>query len=270
MSLDVIGVKIDRLSHEQVSDSLRRWLLGVEQKIVVTPNPEFVLAAQDDTRFREILNEAHLSLPDGVGLRFAVSAIHDEDLEHRMTGVDTLRHLAQLCLETKSRLMLFGGRGGSAGRAAAALRRDFPGLEVLGVEPGEIVSHDGEPVISRSLIHKLHQFEPAVLAVGLGQIKQEKFLAKYLSELSSVKIGIGVGGAFDMLAGDLKRAPGWMQSMGLEWLWRLVIEPRRFARIWAAVVVFPLVVAWYTMRRRHFLRSCARVWPAVVKQLKNI
>jgi N-acetylglucosaminyldiphosphoundecaprenol N-acetyl-beta-D-mannosaminyltransferase len=270
MSFEVLGVKIDALDHEQVSDQLRRWLNGIEQKLVVTPNPEFILAAQNDQAFRKIINQADLSLPDGVGLRFAVNALHDQDLEHRLTGVDTLRHLASLCLFNGSRLMLFGGRQGSAGRAAAALRRDFPGLDVLPVEPGEIVHHEGEPVLSRALIHKLHQFEPVVLAVGLGLGKQEKFLAKYLSDLPTVRIGIGVGGAFDMLAGDLPRAPRWMQLTGLEWLWRLKIEPQRYKRIWQAAFIFPLIVAWHTLRRRHFLRSCARVWPSVIKQIRSV
>lgn len=269
MSFDILGIKIDNINSEQVTANFRRWLGGFEQKMVVTPNPEFILAAQQDADFRQILNDAHLSLPDGIGLRYAVCALHGDRLEHRQTGVDTLKLLAQLCAETGSRLMLLGGRQGSAGRAAQVLRTAFPDLEVIPVEPGEIVSHHGDPVLAGTLVQKLRQFEPAVLAVGLGQVKQEKFLAKYLPELPSVKIAIGVGGAFDMLAGDLRRAPRILRSMGLEWLWRLLIEPKRWFRIWQAVIIFPLVIAWYTMRRRHFLQSCARVFPAVIKQLSK-
>ena len=269
MGFDILGVRVDNLSTDQVSANFRRWLGGFEQKMVVTPNPEFILAAGQDEDFRQILNDAHLSLPDGIGLRYAVSALHGDQLEHRQTGVDTLKQLAQLCAETGSRLMLLGGRRGSAGRAAQALRISLPNLDVIPVEPGEIVSHHGDPVLSGTLVQKLRQFEPVVLAVGLGQIKQEKFLAKYLPEFPSVKIAIGVGGAFDMLAGDRQRAPRVLQSMGLEWLWRLLIEPKRWFRIWQAVIIFPLVIAWYTMHRRHFLRSCARVLPAVIKQLSR-
>lgn len=270
MSFDVLGVRVDHLDREQLTKTLERWLTGFEQKLVVTPNPEFILAAGKDDRFKEILNEAHLSLPDGVGLRFAVSALHEADLPHRHPGVDTLRELARLCARQKCRLVLFGGRGGSAGRAAAALRREHSDLEVIPIEPGEIGDFSGEPVLPVSSLHKLQEFEPAVLAVGLGQGKQEKFLAKYLEDLPSVKIGLGVGGAFDMIAGDLPRAPKVMRAMGLEWLWRLFLEPSRAPRIWRAAVIFPLVIAWYTMRRRHFLRSCARVLPKVLKQLRNV
>ncbi len=269
MGFDILGVRVDNLSPDQVSANFRRWLGGFEQKMVVTPNPEFILAAAQDLDFQQILNDAHLSLPDGIGLRYAVRALHDDYLEHRQTGVDTLKQLAQLCGETGSRLMLLGGRQGSAGRAAQALRKLYPKLDVIPVEPGEIIFHEGEPVLAGALVQKLRQFEPVVLAVGLGQIKQEKFLKKYLSELPSVKIAIGVGGAFDMLAGDRKRAPRILRSMGLEWLWRLLIEPKRWFRIWQAVIIFPLVVAWYTMRRRHFLRSCARVLPSVIRQLSK-
>lgn len=270
MGFDVLGVRIDELDRDQLTKTLERWLSGFEQKLVVTPNPEFILAAQKDKRFKEILNDAHLSLPDGVGLRFAVSALHDSDLPHRHPGVDTLRELARLCGQQNCRLVLFGGRGGSAGRAAAALRHEYSNLEVIPVEPGEISSSLGEPVLTASSLQKLREFEPVVLAVGLGQGKQEKFLAKYLEDLPSVKIGLGVGGAFDMIAGDLPRAPRLMRAMGLEWLWRLFLEPSRAPRIWRAAVIFPLMIAWYTMRRRHFLRSCARVLPKVLKQLRNV
>src|SRR3989338_2638426 len=111
-TITILGVPIHDIDENHLISHLREWLLGKDQKIVVTPNPEFIILAQKDLYFREILKQADLSLPDGVGLRFAVAALTDNFLHFRHTGVDTLEILVQVCEETEKKILLFGGEKG--------------------------------------------------------------------------------------------------------------------------------------------------------------
>jgi N-acetylglucosaminyldiphosphoundecaprenol N-acetyl-beta-D-mannosaminyltransferase len=95
--------------------------------------------------------------------------------------------------------------------------------------------------VHRQTILKINKFKPDILLVSYGPIKQEKWIAQYKDQLN-VKVAIGVGGAFDELVGRVARSPGWMGDRGLKWLWRLLMEPKRFKRIWAAVAAFPWLI----------------------------
>jgi exopolysaccharide biosynthesis WecB/TagA/CpsF family protein len=137
------------------------------------------------------------------------------------------------------------------------------------MNPGEIKSGEGGLEVDEDILRELQQLEPTVLAVALGAGKQEQFIRQYLKELPSVKVAIGVGGAVDMISGELSRAPAWMRTSGLEWAWRLVQEPSRFGRIWQASVVFPSVVAYDSLRQRRLGRATFRVLPEVLRQLSG-
>ncbi|MCH8049191.1 glutamate--tRNA ligase [Patescibacteria group bacterium] len=268
MNFEIFRVRIDDISQNELLGILKSWLLGSEQKMIVTPNAEFLLCARRDRYFTDVLNMSHLSLPDGVGLVYAVGALTDDRLKYRHTGVDTLHDLAKLCQEHDKRLVLFGGNPMSAEKAARALQERYPGLDVIGIDPGSIpTSGVGEPLLSDEMLDEIKKLQPAVLAVALGAKKQELMVANYLSELPSVRIAIGVGGALESISGTLPRAPEWMRSAGLEWLWRLRLEPKRFKRIVNAIIVFPGIVAWDTLRQRRFLQACRNVVPEVWKQI---
>lgn len=263
MRHEVFGVMFDDLPIETISERFRTWLRGGEAHVVVTPNPEFLLQARRDPEFREYLNKSDLVVADGVGIRYAVAALSDGNLRHRQTGVDMLQLLAAVCEEQGRTLLLLGGLPGSAQSAADVFLRRFPRLRVLGRDPGAV---DPENILP-SLLQEVSEIRPDVLAVALGQGKQERFIHEALRQLPSVRIAIGVGGAFDMISGKRPRAPRWLRATGLEWLWRLIIEPKRARRIARAVILFPIVVACATLKQRRFLRACRRVFPEVFDQL---
>lgn len=196
---------------------------------IVTPNPEMCLAAQRDSEFRDILNRADLAVPDGVGLLLAARFL-GTPLRERVAGIDLLLQLAHEFAKNAWRIYLLGGASGVPERAAQALRVRYPNILIVGTDSG------GEG------IERIRQAAPDMLLVAFGQVKQEKWIAENLPKLPSIKVAMGVGGAFDFLSGESMRAPRFLQRAGLEWLWRLVVEPWRVRRILNAVVWFPMAV----------------------------
>ncbi len=225
--------------------------------MIVTPNPEFILLAQKDHEFKQILNDADLCLPDGTGLRFAVAALSDDHLKSRHTGADVLVLLAEMCRNQQQRLVLLGGAPKKTARAAEWLREKFPGLEVTNFDPGII---DEQHVrLSEATLAGVERLAPQVLAVALGQGKQEKVMKILQAKIPGLKILIGIGGAADYVSQSVRRAPVIWRKFGFEWLWRLLQEPWRWKRIMSAVVFFPLRIAWATVRNGSVIRSTKRV-----------
>lgn len=252
----IFGVRIDEVDKEELFDLLSLWLNGNTTRTIVTPNPEFVLLARADATVLRRLNDADLSLPDGVGLRYAVAALSDGSLRTRQTGVDTLEQLAALCASAGKGLCLYGGGPGIAERAADVLRSNNPGLSVRAVDPGQV----GDQGVTGPELAVLTTYPVVAFALGMG--KQERVMESYLAAAgpqTATRIVIGVGGALDMIAGVRRRAPGWMRRSGVEWAWRAIIEPARIRRIFRATVVFPIVVISATLRQGRFLFATYRV-----------
>lgn len=271
---ELFGVRISDLSTGELTDLLSGWLSSDSSHTIVTPNPEFILAARRDPSFVDLLNRADLSLPDGVGLRFAIPALTGNRLSNRHTGVDTLLLLAKLCAEQGRRLALVGGGPGVAESAADAMRGQFVGLDVSVVDVGTIARDEinaGRISCDRTKLTRVENAD--VVAVALGMGKQERFIETLRTfeplGLRTSRVYIGVGGALDMIAGTKRRAPAFVRRVGLEWVWRLVIEPRRFRRIFNASIVFPAVVVWDTLRRHRFVAACRATVPEILNQLKG-
>ncbi len=245
MRTEIIGVPVDAVTGTEAAARVAGWLDdGGRGRLVVTPNPEMVVMAQRDPAFLAALRAADLAIPDGVGLLWASRRLR-RPLPERVTGTDLMRETAGLAAGRGLKVYLLGGiEPDTAAKAAAELRKLFPELIVAGAESGGEVGKgaDGLPVVSETVMAALRAAAPDVLFVAFGHGKQEKWLAANLAKLPSVRVGMGIGGAFDFLAGRARRAPGRMRQLGLEWLWRLIHEPRRAGRIWTAVVTFPLLV----------------------------
>jgi N-acetylglucosaminyldiphosphoundecaprenol N-acetyl-beta-D-mannosaminyltransferase len=254
----IFGVAFDDISTNEMTDLFLKWLNGSQGKIIFTPNPEFLLKTRVDSGFGNLLNQSDLSLADGIGVKFAIVALTDKRLKHRHTGVDTLVQLAEICSKTNKKLVLLGGKNSVSQSAADALRKQFPNLQVQSIDLGFILGNSETVSISDELINEINKFSPNVLAVALSFGKQERFIFKISKQIPSLNIVIGVGGALDTISGSLKRAPLWMRKNGLEWLWRVIIEPRRIVRIFRATIVFPLFVVWDTLKHQRF-------WKAVIK-----
>lgn len=238
------GVDIDALTREEALERFRAFLAGDTPRHVVTINPEFLAAAAEDERFCADLNSADLSLADGIGV-FLVSALMRKPLPARITGHDIVHMLCTLSGETGARMYIYGGFGSRAHRAAHRLKQAYPNIRLAGAD----TEHRfwGWKIPEWIMRRRIQLAAPQILLVALGAGKQERWLRRNLPHLPSVRIGVGVGGAIDVLSGDLRRAPRWLRRLGLEWTYRLAQEPQRADRIVTATLRFPLSVLrfWY-------------------------
>lgn len=231
----LLGVPIDALTADEAVARLKDMLAGTAQRHVMTPNAEMLVAASKDADFRRLLNETPLNLPDSAGLLWAARHT-DQHLPERVTGVDTVQRLCA-ALSSDESVFLLGGVPGVAEKAGLVLRSRNPNLRIAGAFSGSPRAEDAADIVRR-----INDAKPRLLLVAYGAPAQDRWIATHLSDMPSVRIAMGVGGTLDFLAGVQKRAPALFQRLHLEWLWRLVREPKRWKRILNAVVVFPLLV----------------------------
>jgi len=229
--MEILGVRVDNLGEEEIFERIDGFLRSEKKHYIVTLNPEFLVWARKDEEFRGILNGADLAVPDGVGLVFA-SWFLGEPLKKRFAGVDLMEKICQKFAREECQIFLVGGGAGVARKAADNLREKYDGLEIREIDIEKISEYQIE--------------KPSILFVALGMPKQEKWIAENLRKLPSVKLAVGVGGAFDFISGDIRRAPKFLRATGLEWAWRFGVQPRRVKRIFNAVVMFP----WMVIRGR--------------------
>jgi N-acetylglucosaminyldiphosphoundecaprenol N-acetyl-beta-D-mannosaminyltransferase len=239
----VFGVRLHEVDSErEVRARLRAFLDGDRSARVFTPNPEILLRARRDPSYAQVLNSADLALPDGTGVSIVLSARRRRPVR-RWPGVELAGTLLRMAAERGDRVALLGSSPEVAARALERWRSVLPTLEASVVAPGVTIGAEGVATSSRdesATVEAVRAVAPAIVLVGLGAPKQERWIARHADLFPSVRILVGVGGAFDMWAGRFRRAPRALHALGLEWLWRLALEPRRLPRILRAVVVFPV------------------------------
>lgn len=222
---EVLGVPFHPVSREMS----QTWLLSAVNSegfsLVVTLGTEMVMNAQENEQFRGIVHSAKLVVPDGIGLVLA-ARIAGLEAPERVTGVELLAEL--LSAAPKARYFFYGASPGVAGKAVQNLMAKFGTFECVGVLDGFV--QDDEEVLA-----SIERAEPTVLFVALGSPRQELFLHHHRDRLEAagVRIGIGVGGSFDVYAGTVQRAPTWVQKIHFEWLYRLLKQPSRWRRMLA-------------------------------------
>jgi N-acetylglucosaminyldiphosphoundecaprenol N-acetyl-beta-D-mannosaminyltransferase len=236
--ISILGIRVDNVTYEEALIRMEGFISDGQPHQVVTVNPEFIMTAREDPRFANILNLAHLALPDGQGLLWA-ARILGTPLRERVTGVDTLIGTAALAAEKGYRVYLLGAAEGVAEAAGRELARRYPGLEIVGTYAGSPTLDEEEDILNM-----IWQARPQVLFVAYGAPQQDKWIARNLSRLG-VPVAMGVGGAFDFISGQAKRAPRWLQRLGLEWLHRLYHQPWR----WRRMLILPKF-AWLVFRAR--------------------
>jgi N-acetylglucosaminyldiphosphoundecaprenol N-acetyl-beta-D-mannosaminyltransferase len=238
--ISILGVRIDDLTEDQALACVADFIAVGGPHHVVTVNPEFVMEARHNAAFRAALAAADLATPDGFGL-LLVAKWRGTPLRGRVTGVELTERIAAAGARRGWSLFLLGAAPGVAERAAAALQARHPGLRIAGCHAGSPRSED-EPHI-RGLIAEAR---PDVLLVAYGHPAQDLWIARNQPHIR-VPVAIGVGGVFDYFAGVTPRAPGWLRHLGLEWLYRLARQPRRWRRILTAVPLF----LWAALRERQ-------------------
>ena len=241
----LLGVPIDAVTQHEAVCLLQAMLKGSGQHHVMTPNSEMLVMAWRNASFRALLCGTALNLPDSAGLLLA-ARMTGQYLPERVTGVDTVTVLCAR-LPTDVSVYLLGGAPGIAERARTVLQNANPRLCIAGTHAGS-----PSPQAAPAIIENINRSGARLLLVAYGAPVQDTWIAQHLAALPAVRVAIGVGGTFDFLAGNRRRAPMLLRRSGLEWLWRLLQEPRRFMRIWRAVVVFPFLVC------RHGRDPCHR------------
>ena len=227
MKHNILGVPIDAATMGEALVMAGKMLSNGKQNAIFTPNPEILLEASRNDEYRAVLQRADLALPDGAGL-VLLGRFLGAPFRGRVAGVDFMVKLCELAAKRGQKIFLLGGENCVAGRTVTVLKKQFPDLQIAGWS--EEVDLPRPSLCSADIIF-----------VALGAQKQEWWICDNLSHLSNIKIAMAVGGAFDMISGNIPRAPAFLRKAGLEWLWRFALEPKkRWKRAFNAVIVFPV------------------------------
>jgi len=238
--VDILGVGFDRVALVDAVARIEQRLDSGERTFIITANPEFVMLCRETPEVAAIAERADLVVPDGTGAVVA-SRLLGDPLPGRAPGRLLVDRLAAVATERKLSVFLLGAGPGIAERAAARLRERHPALRIAGTYAGS-ADDDGD-VVPRVLAAA-----PDVVLVAFGMPKQERWIARNLTRLPSVRVAVGVGGSLDYLAGAAKAPPAIVHAVGLEWLWRLAREPQRWRRQ-RVLPLFVLLVLLARMRR---------------------
>lgn len=222
MKIDVMGLKFDSMTMDEALSRAEALLRGEKAAYVVTPNAEIAYEALHDGQLREMLNGADLMLPDGAGVVLA-SKLLRTPVKQKVAGVDFAAGLLGVLERNGQSLYLLGGKTGIGELAAQKMLEAHPQLRIAGIADGYF--QDEAPVIA-----KINASGADALFVCLGAPKQERFMVQHRQELH-VHLMAGLGGSLDAFAGTVQRAPAWMIRLNLEWLYRLIREPKRFRRM---------------------------------------
>lgn len=271
-------------SMEEVLAYVKYRIENSKKFSLVTPNPEIVLASNKDNKLKEALNKANLAIPDGIGLaqasrflslkapkgkilRFVVCAFQGiiiggatffkkswlTDSLNILPGRKVFLDLIKLADDNSWKVFLLGGYEGLGAKVIDELKKKYKKVRFDWVN-GPVLDKNGaldtkvDIVIQKMCVEKINRFAPKLLFVALGPTKQEKWLANNLSKLN-VGGAMAVGGTFNYVAGVSKLPPKWMEEAGLEWIWRVAMEPWRIGRIVNAVIIFPWKVFLYKMSK---------------------
>ena len=222
MKKEVLGILFDDLTRQEAAQAGAALLEEDKFHYVVTPNPEFILAAEKDGEFRQVLNGADLVLPDGIGVVYSAK-IQGTPLKERVPGIEFAADMLACLNKTGGRLYLLGAKPGVAEEAGRRILSQYPNITLCGVQDGYFKDEE-------AVLLKVAAARPDLLFVCLGAPKQEKWMARW-GRHTGARLAIGLGGTLDVFAGTVERAPESWRRLGLEWAYRLKKEPRRAGRM---------------------------------------
>lgn len=251
----ILEVRIDNLEKKEILEKIEGFLAGDKFCQIATINPEFILQAQKDEEYKNILNNCDLNIADGMGIRFAFWR-YGEKLKARITGADLFWEILKMANEKNLNIFLAASKDGLSSweETAGAIKKTYPDIKISGADidchserseesrtSGTSNISTGSFAIAQDDKNKISEAD--IVFVNFGAPYQENFLHSLKNQKNGkIRLAMGVGGSFDFATGKLRRAPLWMQKAGLEWLFRLIQQPKRFKRIFNAIVVFPIKV----------------------------
>jgi N-acetylglucosaminyldiphosphoundecaprenol N-acetyl-beta-D-mannosaminyltransferase len=272
MVVSVLGVKLNAVKREESLERFRASFNGKKQ-VIGKINPEFIVNAHKDDKFRDVLNRSYINTADGTGILWAAKflslkttrvkflrelqilwqAIYSlgsiifypkfikSPIPERVGGADLMWDMLKVCADSDKKVYLLGGSRGAAKKIKEKSEKEIKGLEIAGYFDGNASEVD-------VIVEDINKSKAGVLFVAFGSPKQEFWIDENLSKLKNIKVAVGEGGSFDFIAGIQKRAPFLIQKLGLEWVWRFAREPRRIKRIFNAVPYFIFLTIKYKMK----------------------
>lgn len=225
-SYTFVDVRVDNVTMDQTADKVTEAISKKVALNIVTVNPELIMIATKNQEFKDIIQDASVVTPDGVGL-LIMGRLTGRRLQERVTGVDLCYRLAEEAAKHNWGIYLLGAHPGVAQRAAKNLKKVNPDLKIVGAN-----SSDPDDHYAADILEDIERTTPDILLVAYGSPTQELWIKKHRKQLGNI-VTIGIGGSFDFIAGTAKRAPKLVQKIGLEWLWRLMLQPKRWRRMLA-------------------------------------
>lgn len=221
MKETILGVQVNTENYDELIPKVFRNIEDKKKSLVVAINPEKLMKAKEDPGLKALLNRAEFQIPDGIGVIIA-SKLKKGSISSRITGIDMMDRIVKEAARTGRAVFLYGAKPGVADKAAQQLKQTYPDLIVAGTQ-------DGYESDTSKVLETINKAKPDILFVAMGSPKQEQWIEQHRDNLYPT-LYQGVGGSFDVLAGNVKRAPAAFQRMGAEWLYRLLKEPSRLKR----------------------------------------
>ncbi|MBC8103228.1 MAG: WecB/TagA/CpsF family glycosyltransferase [Cytophagales bacterium] len=223
-SVTLLGMRVDRVTMEGALALAEEFIHSRMPHHIVTADASMVVTATQDAEFAQIVAASDLVTPDGAGILWATRRM-GTPVPAKVSGVDLSARLIALSGEKGWRVFFFGAAPGVAEAAAVQMRERYPAANIVGVRDGFFKPED-----EAGIVETIREAKTDILLVALGIPKQEKFIFRHKAALG-VPVCIGVGGTLDVFSGTVKRAPVWMQNVGLEWLYRLAANPKKIHKV---------------------------------------
>ncbi|MDK0690982.1 WecB/TagA/CpsF family glycosyltransferase [Clostridium perfringens] len=241
--MNFLNIEVDNLTMNEAIDKAEELIIKKKPSYVVTPNVDHIVKLENDKEFQEVYKNADLILTDGMPLIW-ISKIKGNPIKEKISGSDFFPKLCERAAEKGYSIFLLGAAEGVATKAAKNLKEKYEGLNIVGTYSPSYGFEKKDDEI-KMIIEMINKAKPDILAVGLGAPKQEKFLHKYRNDLN-VPISLAIGASIDFEAGNINRAPKWMQNSGFEWAYRLIKEPKRMFKRYVIddMKIFKLIIKY--------------------------
>lgn len=251
---NIFGIKINITNKQEVLDFVNSRLDSKEKFYIVTPNPENVLIAKDDWLLKKAIVHSTLSIPDGIGLKFAFKYLYGLPLEI-IKGRELFLDIIKIADDRKLKVYLFGGEYHEAEKAKHVLEKTCKNIIFKTNYQFPQYDKNCQPIseidrkLHKRIVGSIKMFEPDFIFVAMNTPKQEKWIFRNFFRLKATG-AMAVGGTFNYIAGNMKLPPRWMEKLGLEWVYRLIQEPKRLKRILNAFPIFPWKVFMWKLRKQ--------------------